>query len=230
MISKQVGVQPQAVPGLLDTPAQLLLSLFSKIAPLWNCRRTRTSLAPSQEISILFTDVVGFSHLMSVWPLENIVASLDCYFARLRRCVYRHRGQVDKYMGDGMMAVFESPNDAVRAARAIQREVTNHNLRQTEPTHCAFPTRIVIDTGRVVRTALGSGRDRDWTVMGPVVNTASHLAKTLPPGRVFVSHRTRRQLIGQGELSLAGPQVMNEHGATLIVYEVTSEPVGDTAT
>ncbi len=224
MTSKHLSVQPSAVPGLLDRPIHLLVNLFSKTCAPRNCRQTRTHLAPSQEVSVLFTDVVGSSQLMNVWPLEGVIASLECYFRRLSRCVYRHRGEVDKFMGDGMMAVFESPDDAVRAAQAIQCEVAHYNLRQAEQARCTFPTRIVVDTGRVIRTALGSDGDRDWTVLGPVVNTASNLAKTLPPDRVFISRSTYCRLTAQGELRLTEPWVMNGHTGTLIVYEVAPRP------
>jgi class 3 adenylate cyclase len=56
-----------------------------------------------------------------------------------------------------------------------------------------------------------------------VVNIASHLAKTLPPDRVFISHGTYCQLRDRGDLRLAEPQVMNGQGGTQIVYEVTSK-------
>jgi len=220
MTSKHLNVQPPAVPGLFDKPIHLLVSLFSKTCVPRSYRQAGTHLVPSQVVSILFTDVVGSSQLMEVWPLEGLIASLESYFQRLSRCVYGHRGEVDKFMGDGMMAVFESPDNAVRAAQSIQCEVAHYNLRQTEQAHPTFPTRIVVDTGRVIRTALGAGGDRDWTVLGPVVNTASNLAKTLPPDRVFISRSTYCRLTVEGDLRLAKPRVMSGHTGTLVVYEV----------
>jgi adenylate cyclase len=150
----------------------------------------QTKLSASRQVSILVTDIIDFSDLMATWPKEMVVASLNDYFQRLSKCVYHHRGQVDKFVGDGMVAVFQSADDAVYAARAIQRVVMARNSAGATGSGPSFPTRIVVDSGPAVITSLGLGRDRAATVMGPVVNTASHLAKTLPPGRVFISHDT----------------------------------------
>jgi class 3 adenylate cyclase len=209
------------VPGLLDWLGRILASLALQMTALWGYRRAKTQCATSQQVSILFTDIVSFSRLMATGPLEETVSSLNDYFERLSRCVDRHRGQVDKFIGDGMMAVFESPDDAVRAAQAIQQEVARYNLQQHKQKRCRFPTRIVVDTGVVVKTAIGLHRNRDRTVLGMVVNTASHLARILPPDRVFISHSTRRQLSDQSSWCLTQPQTIDGCHGELVVYEVT---------
>ena len=220
MTSMHLGALPLALPGLLDRLRYILASLTSKIAALWGNGDTKMQLTTDRQVSILFTDVAGFSHLMAVWPVEEVVANLSVYFERLSQCVHLYRGQVDKFIGDGMMAVFESPDDAVAAAHAIQQEVACYNAQQIRHARCSFPTRIVVDTGFVVRTALGFGHDRNWTVMGPAVNTASHLARIVPPDKVFVSHGTRCILTAQSGLCLTEPQMVNGHGTELLIYEV----------
>jgi adenylate cyclase len=222
MTSTYLYAQCPAKLGLLNRLGQILASLVPQWPALWSYRETKTQATLSQQVSILFTDIAGFSYLMTVWPLEMVVSSLNCYFKGLSQYVYSHKGQVDKFMGDGMMAVFEAPDDAVRAAQAIKWEVVRFNSAQTEQGQCSFPTRIVVDTGLVVRTALGLHRDRDWAVMGPVVNTASHMVQISPPDRIFISHGTYSQLMKRSSLHLAEPQVMNVHGGKLTVYEVTA--------
>jgi class 3 adenylate cyclase len=223
------GILYPEMPGLLDRLRRSLASLASQLAALCSYGETRTQRDSSRDISILFTDIVGFSDLMISWPMEVVVASLDGYFERLGRCIYQYGGQVDKFIGDGMMAVFQSPDDAVNAARAIQGEVAHFNSQQTMCSRCSFPTRIVVDTGPVVRTALGLRRDRDRTVMGPVVNTASHLVKTLPPDKVFISHDTCCRLTGRGGLWLTVAQAMDRDGGRMAIYEVPALAETDSA-
>jgi class 3 adenylate cyclase/Tol biopolymer transport system component len=181
-------------------------------------------LVPRQQVSVLFTDVAGFTDLMTNWPMRAVISSLNVYFERLSRCVYSHRGRVDKFIGDGMMAVFESPDDAVKAAQAIQQAVIRFHSEQMAKSCFAFPTRIVVGTGLVVRTAIGLGRDREWTVMGSVVNTTAHLAKTLPPDRVFISHSTFRRLTDRSALSLKMYDPVDKDARNQIVFEVTPAP------
>jgi class 3 adenylate cyclase len=213
-----VGVLHPAVWGLLKRVSQILTRLASHLAP----RRSygEKKLMASQQVSILVTDIVGFSDLMATWPLDLVVGSLNGYFAGLSRCVYRYGGRVDKFVGDGMMAVFQSPDDAVAAARAIQCEVAHYNSLQTARSGCPFPTRIIVDTGLAVRTTLGLGCDQDKTVMGPVVNSASHLAKTLAPDKVFISHDTCCRLTDRGGLWLTVAQATDRDGGRMAIYEV----------
>lgn len=217
-----LGVLRPGMPGLFH-PLRLLLN---RLAPHMGRPGGYASSGPqlesARQVSILFTDIAGFSQLMNTWPLESVVTSLHGYFERLSRCIYRHGGQVDKFMGDGMLAVFRSPDDAVNAARAIQREVALYNAGQARRQRCVFPTRIVVDTGPAVRTSLGLGRDRDWTVMGPVVNTASHLVKSLPPGKVFISHATCCRLTKRAGLWLTVAQGTDRNGNRMAIYEVSS--------
>lgn len=214
------GVLYPEIPGLLSRLRRRLASLASQLAALWRYGETRAQCDSTKDISILFTDIAGFSDLMTRWPLEVVVAGLDGYFERLGRCIYQYGGQVDKFIGDGMMAVFQSPDDAVNAAQAIQREVEHFNSQRTMRSGCSFPTRIVVDTGPAVRTTLGLKRDRNRTVMGPVVNTASHLVKTLPPDKVFISHDTCCRLTDRGGLWLTVAQAMDRDGTRLAIYEV----------
>ena len=211
---------PRAVSGLLNQLGQTLVCLSTQLSVVWGFGESKPGLTSSQPISILFTDVVGFSTLMTTWPLEVVASSLTDYFERLSRCVYRYEGQVDKFIGDGMMAIFQSPDEAVSAAYAIQREVACFNSQQMGEARCTFPTRIVVDTGLVVRAALGLGRDRDWTVIGPVVNAASHLAKVLPPGKVFISDSTLWRLTNRRSLHARDPQTIDGFGDEVVVYEV----------
>lgn len=155
-------------------------------------RPVRSKTVASRQATILFTDVAGFSLRMASRSQAEVVASLDRYFEILSACVYRNGGRVDKFIGDGMMAVFDEADSAVQAAREIQAEVARFNTIQLARRRCSFPTRIAVDTGPVIvmRGALSAYPGQGQTVLGQAVNVAAHLAQLAPPERVFVSQST----------------------------------------
>lgn len=180
-------------------PAVRRLALvLSQLIAGWNswrnAREERWPASPnpvaSRQATILFTDVAGFSLRMASRAQAEVVASLDRYFEILSACVYRNGGRVDKFIGDGMMAVFDEADRAVQAAREIQAEVARFNTVQLARRRCSFPTRIAVDTGPVIVIALSAHPDRGQTVLGQAVNVAAHLAQLAPPERVFVSQST----------------------------------------
>jgi adenylate cyclase len=112
--------------------------------------------------------------------------------------VKRHGGDIDKFIGDAIMAVFDevrgqppAPERAVRAALEMQAELAAFNAGRG----LALAMRIGINTGPVVRGDLGSRVvRRDYTVIGEVVNQANRYEARCPPGEVLVSQSTRDAL------------------------------------
>ncbi len=145
-------------------------------------------------VAILFTDIAGFSAAIAHLPRrrqQQVLESLSGeYYSLLRQCVRDSGGNVDKFIGDGMMAVFHTPQDALRAAWQIQEHVARFNAQQEQWRHPPFPTRVAVACGWVIRKNLGPLWRRDQTYLGDAVNTASHLAKAGRPGQVLISHTT----------------------------------------
>lgn len=148
--------------------------------------------------TILFTDITGFSaaltHLPRYRQQEVIDGLTGEYYRLLRQCVRDYGGHVDKFIGDGMMAVFDDPNHAVRAARRIQERVAGFNSRQVRCGDVAFPTRTAVAGGWVIRQNLGRFWRRDQTYLGNAVNTASHLSEIGRAGQVLISRTTFEQV------------------------------------
>jgi class 3 adenylate cyclase len=112
--------------------------------------------------------------------------------------VKEHGGDIDKFIGDAIMAVFgelpgrePAPVRAVRAALAMQAAMPAFNARAARP----FEMRIGVNTGPLVRGDLGSRFvRRDFTVIGDTVNRANRFEGNAPPGGVLISESTRAQL------------------------------------
>jgi CheY-like chemotaxis protein/class 3 adenylate cyclase len=154
--------------------------------------------AEERTASILFSDLVGFTPMSAKMSPSELIALLNEYFDLMCPLVKEHGGDIDKFIGDAIMAIFEehrgkppAAERAVRAALAMQRALTAFNEGRT----VALGMRIGINTGPVVRGDLGSRVvRRDYTVIGDTVNQANRYESKCPPGGVLVSRSTRDTL------------------------------------
>jgi adenylate cyclase len=162
----------------------------------------------SQRITVLFADVRGFTTMAEKMKPREAVEVLNEFFARMTNAIFEYDGTLDKYLGDGMMALFGAPfalqNDAeaaVRAAMSMQKSLAELNtLSGKPPLHIG----IGIHTGEAVVGFLGTERRMDYTAIGDTVNVASRLTSQAGPGQIVISSATHAQLgreISCGQLS-----------------------------
>ncbi len=150
-----------------------------------------------KELSILFSDIQGFTtHSARLTP-EQIQKSLNEYFDSMVEIVFRHEGTVDKYIGDGLMVFFGDPDPqedhalrAVRAARDMQKKVRELDAAWARDGGMPLKIRIGINTGEVVVGNMGSKKRLSYTVLGSAVNLAQRLESNAPVGGILVSRRT----------------------------------------
>ena len=155
----------------------------------------------NQKVSIMFADIRGFTTLSEKMEPEKVVEILNNYFTHVTDIIFDHGGTLDKYLGDGVMALFGAPlskgNDAenaVRAAQAIQRLVIELNRDAAARDWPEFRVGIGINTGIVTAGNIGSPRRIDYTVIGDTVNTASRLTYNAPAGTIIISQATADDL------------------------------------
>lgn len=144
-------------------------------------------------VTVVFADLVGFTGLAEHRDPEQVKRLVDSVFERLVADVDAHGGQVDKVLGDAIVAVFGAPiaheDDADRAVRAgLAMQETLRTFREEHPAD-DVRMRIGVNTGEVLVGALAG---TDVTVLGDVVNTASRLQEIAPAGAVLVGDETRR--------------------------------------
>lgn len=160
----------------------------------------------SQEVTVLFADIKGFTAMSESLAPEVVVEVLNTYFTEMVDLVFRHRGALDKFVGDALMAVFGVPlpipqaaTRAVECALAMQRRLARLQQQGRTPIR---GMRIGINTGEAIVGNIGSDKRMDFTVVGDVVNVAARLqelAKELEAD-TLVSEATRRQLEGEFRL------------------------------
>jgi len=140
--------------------------------------------------TILFTDIVGFTALSESMSAEEVATLLNEHFSLIVRCVEEHRGTVDKFMGDGLMAFWVGEDAeagaacAARAAVAMAASVTDAIARARASGRPALRIRIGLHFGTVIVGNLGGGDRVNYTIIGDTVNVASRLealGKTVAP-------------------------------------------------
>ncbi|MFO1470470.1 MAG: adenylate/guanylate cyclase domain-containing protein [Turneriella sp.] len=128
--------------------------------------------------AVLFSDIRGFTTMSEKMSAEDTVSFLRDYHERMVEVIYRHRGTVDKFIGDGIMVTFGTPqpaaDDAERAVRcALEMQKSLDEMNQTNGNSIRMG--IGIDFGNVIAGNIGSHNRLEYTVIGDTVNTASRI-------------------------------------------------------
>ncbi|MEN9356094.1 MAG: hypothetical protein RL695_265, partial [Pseudomonadota bacterium] len=129
-----------------------------------------------QEMTLLFSDIRDFTTLSeSILPAENF-RFINSYLSTMEPVVARHDGIIDKYIGDGIMALFPgSADDAVRSGIDMLHQLTTYNIGRSHAGFVPIRIGIGINTGLVMMGTVGGHNRMDSTVIGDAVNLASRL-------------------------------------------------------
>src|SRR5436189_86002 len=153
-----------------------------------------------REVTMLNSDIAGFSTLTQSMDAEELVRFLNEYFQRMIRVVLDHGGNIDKFQGDGMLVVFGAPNPmddhaerALNAALAMVREIDRFNRELVDSGKSAIAVGMGLDTGEVVAGHVGSDDRMEFTLIGVPVNNSAYLSK-VRPARVLMSETTRARV------------------------------------
>lgn len=160
-----------------------------------------------QKVTVLFSDIRGFTTLSAGMPPDITMQMLNEYFDEMSRIIFFHQGTLDKFMGDGMMAIFGAPfsygddtDRAVQAAVDMIRRIRVLNVRAREQGKPAFDIGIGINTGTAIAGNVGNLERMDYTVIGDMVNTAFRLTSAAGRNQILISKETRAHL--QTEIDL----------------------------
>ena len=157
----------------------------------------------NQTLTVLFADIRGFTRLSEHAPPERVVQLLNNYFTAMSDIIFAHGGTLDKYIGDGLMALFGAPTatpddpcNAVAAAVSMQRkmDVINEQLRAEGLVEIAIG--IGLHTGEATVGYIGSERRSEYTAIGDTVNLAARLEQNATAGQILLSDATARAAVG----------------------------------
>lgn len=135
-----------------------------------------------KEVTILFSDIRGYTTLTENLGAAEVVSLLNQYFETMVEAVFNHEGTLDKFIGDALMAVFGAPLPlenhawmAVQAALDMRKRLEIFNYRRILAAQPKIAIGIGISSGEVVSGNIGSHKRMDYTVIGDGVNLSSRL-------------------------------------------------------
>jgi adenylate cyclase len=155
----------------------------------------------NQTITVLFADVRGFTRLAEHAPPEQVVQLLNQYFSAMSDIIFAHNGTLDKYIGDGLMALFGAPTstpddaaNAVTVAVEMQRRIQKLNEDFSAAGLPEISIGVGLHTGEATVGYIGSERRTEYTAIGDTVNLASRLESNSKGGQILLSEATLKAI------------------------------------
>jgi adenylate cyclase len=185
-----------------------------------------------REMTVLFADIRGFTTLTENGRAEDIVAQLNEYFTRMVEVLFEHRGTVDKFVGDMVMALFGAPvpdprhaDCAVQASLHMVRALEDLNARWAREGRPRLDIGVGINSGEMIVGNVGSEQIMSYTVIGDAVNLASRLESLNKQygTTILISDDTRRLLGAQYGLRALGETTVKGKSRAVAVYAVEGE-------
>ena len=182
-----------------------------------------------REMTVLFTDIRGFTTFSEQGQPEEIVQQLNEYFSRMVQVLFEHRGTLDKFVGDAVMALFGAPVDdpdhaehAVQAGLAMLRELDDLNRGWASEGRPTLAIGVGINTGEMVAGNIGSETIMSYTVIGDAVNLGSRLESLNKQygTSIIISESTRARLKGRYHIRPLGEAVVKGKTKPVAIFEV----------
>lgn len=180
-----------------------------------------------RDVAVLFVDIRGFTSMSEVLEPEQVVEILNAYLGHVTECIFKHKGMLDKFIGDAAMAVFNAPADqedykyeAVAAAwdiaqgsKALEEDLMNRFGRSVS-------YGIGVNCGPAVIGNIGCDFRMDYTAIGDTVNTAARLESNAPRGEILISDKLKKELEGRIIVEEAGAMTFKGKSEPMDVYRV----------
>jgi adenylate cyclase len=182
-----------------------------------------------RDMTVLFSDIRGFTTVSERGQPEEIVAQLNEYFSRMVDALFSHQGTLDKFVGDMVMALFGAPledpdhaDHALRAALAMVRELGELNQRWAAKGRPVLDIGIGINSGEMVAGNIGSDTIMSYTVIGDAVNLGARLESLNKEygTRIIISGQTVQRLKGRYDLRPLGSVVVKGKSEAVAIFEV----------
>ncbi len=180
-----------------------------------------------RETAVLFSDIRGFTRWTEQHQPTHIVTILNDYFELMVDAIHRHHGTLDKFMGDGIMALFGAPIahgedtlNAVLSAMDMMEGLSKLNVRLREMGEEDVQIGIGINNGPVIAGYMGSSKSMEYTAIGDHVNLAARLCGVAKPGQILLSENTY-QIVGRNISALKlAPVTVKGKVDPVNIYEV----------
>ena len=187
------------------------------------------------EVTILSSDIRGFTAMSSNMDAADVVDMLNSYFSALVSEIFRHEGTVDKFVGDAILAVFGSPEpnakqhlNAVQAAMAMQSAIGEINKVRRAKNLVVCEIGIGVHCGEVLHGFIGSEERMEFTVIGDAVNRATRYCDAAGPSQVLISPEMYQRVFKN--VSSTRTSIKTKHEGDLPAYCVEAIKITTTST
>ncbi len=177
------------------------------------------------EVSILFSDIRGFTKMSAAMEPDDVVDMLNHYFAALVEAIFHCEGTVDKFIGDAILAVFGSPDadpeqhrHALHAALAMQEAVQKLNAERKKKNLPVCEIGIGVHSGEVLHGFVGSQERLEFTVVGDAVNRASRFCSAAGANEIIVSSEFLKHV--WRDVEVEARDVPTKHEGTWAAFRV----------
>lgn len=181
----------------------------------------------NQTITVLFADIRGFTSISEKEKPEKVVSLLNRYFSVMTDIIFEHGGTLDKYIGDGLMAIFGAPTagaedalNAVKAAVTMQKKIAQLNTELSAEGYENISIGIGLHTGEATIGYIGSERRSEYTAIGDTVNLASRLESNAAGGQILMSEATAAASGNLVPVSVLEPLTVRNRVQPVSVLEV----------
>jgi adenylate cyclase len=181
----------------------------------------------NQMITVLFADIRGFTRISEHAKPERVVHLLNRYFSQMTDIIFSYGGTLDKYIGDGLMALFGAPtatpedaSNALNAAVDMQRRIIEINKELLTEGFQEIGVGIGLHTGEATVGYIGSDRRSEYTAIGDTVNLASRLESNAKGGQILLSDSTARAAKTEYELMPHEPITVKNREQPVPLFEV----------
>jgi len=178
-----------------------------------------------REVTSFYADIRGFTAFSENTSPEFQIEVLNKHLTLVAGAILAHEGTLDKFVGDGAMAIFNAPVEredhtllAVRAALATQRAVREYHAQVEEEKRLDFGVGVTV--GQAVVGNIGSAILHNFTAIGDCVNISSRLSSTAEPGQILISAEAYKRVKDQVETRFIGHVQVRGHSHPDPVYEV----------
>lgn len=182
-----------------------------------------------RHVTVVFADVTGFTTLSEKLDVEQVSTILNECFRGLVSIILKYEGTIDKFIGDGVMAIFGAPlaheNDperAVRCALEIMADMKRFNARSSTPLPTPLELHVGLHSGMVIAGNVGSDLRMNYSVVGDTVNLASRLVELAPSGEIYMSAGTYNLVSGMAVADGPSPTRIKGKAEPVDVYTLRS--------
>ena len=181
----------------------------------------------NQKITVLFADIRGFTSISEKENPEKIVGLLNRYFSAMSEIIFEHGGTLDKYIGDGLMALFGAPNvseedalNAVKAAVKMQKRLRTLNDELRHEGLSEISVGIGLHTGVATVGYIGSEKRSEYTAIGDTVNLAARLQDIAKGGQIIMTEAAHEASGGRIPVNVLDPLTVKNRVEPVKVLEV----------